>query len=324
MLTLHPTLGWMLTGMIGALSAGTLARLISLRGKPQDLVSKRVGSLKTWWVIAPTIAATVLLGQLAVSVLFVVIGWLALREYAQLTRVRTEDRWLEFIALALVPLHYGLVCFGSAMAAALVLPLGALLAMSICQTVAERTDGFTRSVTSWYWALILLVYGPSHAVLLWTIPADQCADVGPVGWFLFLLILTEMNDISQAFFGRKWGKRRIAPKVSPHKTWEGLWGGAATTTLLAVALAPLLTSFGAVVNSWPYPQGAGLGYAIAAGLLISVLGYLGDINLSAVKRDVGVKDSGTLLPGQGGILDRIDSLTFTAPAFYGFVLWSLS
>ena len=324
MLPLHPTLGWMLPGMFGALSAGPMARLVSLRGKPQELVRKRVGSLKTWWVITPTIAATVLLGQVAVAVLFVIVGWLALREYAQLIGKRTEDRSMEVIAFVLVPLHYVLVCFGTSVGAAMTLPLAALIVMSISQTVAERTDGFTKSVTGWYWALMLLVFGPSCAVLLWTIPAEQSADVGPVGWFLFLVILTEMNDIAQAFFGRRWGKRHIAPKVSPHKTWEGLWGGVAVTTLLAVVLSPVLTPFGANAGSMPYPNGLGLTFALGAGLLISVIGYLGDINLSAVKRDAGVKDSGTLLPGQGGILDRIDSLTFTAPAFYGFVLWSLS
>ncbi len=166
---------------------------------------------------------------------------------------------------------------------------------------------------------MLLVYAPSFAVMLWSIPVDQSAAVGPVGWFLYLLILTEMNDIAQAFFGRHWGKRRIAPVVSPLKTWVGLYGGIVTTATLAVLLAPLLTAFGGMGASYREALRSGLVQAAGAGLLISIIGYFGDINLSAVKRDAGVKDSGTLLPGQGGILDRIDSLTFTAPAFYGFV-----
>ena len=87
-------------------------------------------------------------------------------------------------------------------------------------------------------------------------------------------------------------------------------------------LAPLLTSFGGPVGAYPNAVTAAFLYSAVAGLLISVTGFFGDINLSAVKRDAGVKDSGTLLPGQGGVLDRIDSLTFTAPAFYCFVIWS--
>lgn len=321
-MTVHPMLYWMLTGVFGALIAGSLARLMSLRGKSPELVRNRVDSLKTWWVIAPIFTMAILLGQFAVAILFTVIAWLGLSEFARLVPYRTEHRTLHLIAMALVPAHYVLICLGWSTATALFIPLGALLALSVSQTVAGRVEGFTQAVAGWYWGLILLAYGPSHAVLLWSLPEDACGQIGAVGWFLFLLTLTEMNDISQAFFGRHWGNRKIAPTVSPFKTWVGFIGGVVTTTVLAVGLAPLLTPFGASSDSMPYTNGTGLGSAVAAGLLISVAGFFGDINLSAVKRDAHVKDSGHLLPGQGGILDRIDSLTFTAPVFYVFVVWS--
>ncbi|MHC4877953.1 MAG: phosphatidate cytidylyltransferase [Planctomycetota bacterium] len=325
-MSVHPTLGWMLAALFGALAAGSLSRLISLRGKPPDLVRNRVDSLKTWWLIAPTFAIAVVLGQTAVAVVFVLIGWLALSEYARLIWIRTDtglpaagdagstnsDMWLLRLSLILVPLHFALICLQWTLPAHLFLPVGGLILLSISQTAAGRIEGFTRAVACSYWGLLLLVYGPSHAVMLWSLPADRCADIGPVGWFMFLLVLTEMNDIAQAFFGRHWGERRIAPIVSPFKTWVGFSGGVCTTTLLAIVLAPVLTDFG----------DAHLAKSVAAGLLIAVVGFFGDINLSAVKRDAGVKDSGTLLPGQGGVLDRVDSLTFTAPAFYAFVLWA--
>ncbi|MBI1311130.1 phosphatidate cytidylyltransferase, partial [bacterium] len=227
--------------------------------------------------------------------------------------------------LTLVPLHYAAICLGWTEAARLFLPIGGLMLLSVSQTAAGRTTGFTRAVPAWYWGLLLLVYGPSHAVMLWSLPANPRADVGPAGWFLYLIVLTEINDIAQAFFGRHWGKRRIAPTVSPFKTWVGFAGGVVTTTVLAVALAPVLTTFVVTSSSDVASvfRSTGLFRAIAAGLVISIVGFFGDINLSAVKRDAGVKDSGTLLPGQGGLLDRIDSLTFTAPAFYCFVLWQL-
>jgi len=307
----HPTLGWMLVAVFAALSVGSLSRLISLYGKPQELVRKRVGSLKTWWVIAPTFAIAVLLGQIAVAAVFAIAGGLAMREYARLVSSRTKDRNLQRIVLSLIPAHYLLIGSGHATAAMLFLPIGALMALSISQTVSGRADGFTRTVPAWYWGLMLLVYGPSFAVMLWSVPPSQSAGVGPVGWFLYLMILTEMNDIAQAFFGRHWGKRRIAPVISPFKTWVGLYGGMATTVTLAVALAPFLTSFGgnavSEINAISYAEAmtVGLSNAVVGGLLISVIGFFGDINLSAVKRDAGVKDSGTLLPGQGGILDRV-------------------
>ncbi len=318
-MTIHPMLSWMLVALLGALAIGSLARLVSLRGKPADLVRNRVGSLKTWWVIAPTFAIAIVLGQVAVAIVFVAIGWLALSEYARLVGTRTEYRWLQRVSLTLVPLQYAAICLQRTLAAHLLLPIVGLILLSVSQTAAGRVDGFRQIVATWYWALLLLVYGPSHAVMLWSLPAQLSADVGPVGWFLFLIVLTEMNDISQAFFGRHWGKQKIVPVVSPFKTWVGFFGGVATTTVLAVALGPLLTTLSGVSAGWSLPSGLGLLRTVAAGLLISIVGFFGDINLSAVKRDIGVKDSGTLLPGQGGILDRIDSLTFTAPAFYLFI-----
>lgn len=323
-MAIHPTLGWMLVGVFAALGVGSLSRLVSLYGKPQELVRKRVGSLKTWWVIAPTFAVAVLLGQFAVAVVFAIAGGLALREYARLVSSCTANHDLLRTMLSLVPAHYLLICCGNLTASLLFLPIGALIVLSISQTASGRAEGFTQAVPAWYWGLMLLVYGPSFAVMLFSVPSGQSAGVGAVGWFLYLMILTEMNDIAQAFFGRHWGNRLIAPVVSPFKTWVGFYGGMVTTVTLAILLAPILTSFGGISMAYPDALTVGLTKALMAGLLISTIGYFGDINLSAVKRDVGVKDSGTLLPGQGGILDRIDSLTFTAPAFYCFVLWTIS
>ena len=98
------------------------------------------------------------------------------------------------------------------------------------------------------------------------------------------------------------------PAVSPKKTWEGLIGGVIITTLLAVCIAPLLTPF----TLW---------MAVCAGLIISATGFIGDVTISAVKRDLAIKDTGSLIPGHGGILDRVDSLTYTAPLFFHFVYY---
>jgi phosphatidate cytidylyltransferase len=145
---------------------------------------------------------------------------------------------------------------------------------------------------------------------------------GGAGWFVYLILLTQFSDIAQALWGRALGRRKITPAVSPGKTWEGFLLGAASTQVMAVVLALPLT---------PLASGISLGYgddrtsipylpALLAGLIVSLGGFVGDLNMSAFKRDLGVKDSGTLLPGQGGILDRVDSLTFTAPLFFYFVV----
>ena len=98
----------------------------------------------------------------------------------------------------------------------------------------------------------------------------------------------------------------MAPHVSPGKTWAGLLGGVATTVALAALVGPWLTPMD-------------LTRSLLAGLIIGVAGFFGDLSISAIKRDLKVKDSGSILPGHGGILDRIDSLTYTAPLFFHYV-----
>jgi phosphatidate cytidylyltransferase len=102
------------------------------------------------------------------------------------------------------------------------------------------------------------------------------------------------------------GRHKVTPNVSPKKTWEGLIGGIATTTLVAALVGPYLTPMD-------------FRWSALAGLILGIAGFLGDITMSAMKRDLGVKDTGGLIPGHGGILDRVDSLTYAAPAFVHFV-----
>jgi phosphatidate cytidylyltransferase len=134
---------------------------------------------------------------------------------------------------------------------------------------------------------------------------NSAASAGP-GLLLFLVLLTELNDIFQYLWGKSLGHRHVAPHVSPKKTWAGVIGGVGTTTLLAGLIGPWLTFM-----DWRH--------SLLGGLLIGVAGFAGDLSISALKRDLGVKDSGTTLPGHGGILDRVDSLTYTAPLFFHFV-----
>jgi phosphatidate cytidylyltransferase len=218
-----------------------------------------------------------------------------------------------------VPVHYLCIDQGWVELARVFVPVGVFCLLLVRLVVAARTQGFLETAGITFLGLMLIVYLYSHAVMLLRMPEGLNPTGGSFGLLLFLLILTEGNDIAQAQWGRLLGRRRITPIVSPNKTWEGFLLGAATTTIAAMllcdALTPLRTSprLEAHTGSPPYVP------ALIAGALIAVCGFFGDIIMSAVKREVGVKDSGTLLPGQGGILDRIDSLTFTAPCFYYYV-----
>jgi len=154
-----------------------------------------------------------------------------------------------------------------------------------------------------------MVFCLSHAAFLLILrdPSRPRAMPGP-GLVLYLVTLTELNDVAQFLWGKSLGRHKVVPTVSPNKTWEGLLGGVATTTLLAWLLGPVLT---------PMDRAQSL----LAGLIVGVGGFFGDINLSALKRDLGIKDTGTLLPGHGGILDRVDSLTYTAPLFFHYIYY---
>ncbi|MCW2277907.1 phosphatidate cytidylyltransferase [Heliophilum fasciatum] len=126
---------------------------------------------------------------------------------------------------------------------------------------------------------------------------------------LLTFLLTWATDTGAYFAGRFLGRHRLAPRVSPKKTWEGSIGGALLASLVAMVCGPL----------W-FPQIDVLSWAIAA-LIISALGQFGDLVESALKRMAGIKDSGTILPGHGGVLDRFDSTLWTAPAMYYFLTW---
>jgi phosphatidate cytidylyltransferase len=303
---IHANILWIAIAIFVVLAIGTAVRL-GLRGPQRDDLAKRqLGSLCTWWVIAALIVACTVAGLGVAVLLFAAVSVLALREFFWLVPAAREDRGLVLAAYLLVAIHYGLI-WADGLSVFVFLPLSGLLLFSSRLLWLGRTEGYVQSLASLHWGLLLTAYCLAHAVLLFTLPANANPVGGGAGWFLYLMILSQGNDIMQALVGRRWGRRKLAPRISPRKSLEGLLGGVVATALLAVLLAPWLT---------PFAPLAGL----AAGLLIAGSGVLGDLNMSAVKRQAGVAESGDLLPGQGGILDRIDSLTFAAPTFYYFAI----
>ena len=189
------------------------------------------------------------------------------------------------------------------------IPVLLFLAIPMRMALIGQTDGFLRAAGTIQWGAMTTVFGISHAAYLLTAPTTLNDNGGGPGLLLFLVALTQLNDVAQFLWGKAVGRARVMPAVSPNKTWGGLLGGIGTTVALALVGYRYLTPFS-------------LYEAVIAGVLISVFGFIGDVVISAIKRDLKVKDSGTLIPGHGGILDRLDSLTFTAPLFFHFT-WYL-
>jgi phosphatidate cytidylyltransferase len=190
------------------------------------------------------------------------------------------------------------------------IPVYMFLLLPLRMISIGHTEGFVRAVGTLHWGLMTTVYCVSHAaflvILRLKVPTAQLPGPGLV---VYLVVLTELNDVVQYLINRLVGWRQLVPAVSPGKTWSGFVGGVATTLALAVLAGPWLTPLSA-------------GQSVVAGLIIGLGGVAGDLCISAVKRDLQIETSGCFLPGHGGILDRIDSLMYTAPLFFHFVYWS--
>jgi phosphatidate cytidylyltransferase len=297
---------WTLGGVLAALCAGTAAAFALARRRPgRDHAELRL-RVRSWWVMVGVFAGALFLSPTAAVVLLAFVSYLALKEYLSLVPSRRADRRVMFLAYAAVPLQYYWAATGWYGMFIIFIPVYMFLLMPLRMVTIGETRDFLRAAGTLHWGLMVAVFSLSHAAFLLALPPSGNPGAGGAGLLLFLLVLTEANDVAQYAWGRTLGRRKVVPAVSPGKTWEGLAGGVATTALLGALLGPWLTPFGA-------PEAAALG------LLLGAAGFAGDVTVSAVKRDLGVKDTGTLLPGHGGILDRVDSLIFTAPLFFHLV-----
>lgn len=318
-LGMHPHVLVVLVAALTALVAGTLVRL-TVKYHDEAQRRQRLASLGTWWKLYLVLAGVVATGRYGVVALCAVASLVGLREYRRLVAARVDDRLWRW-ALAAVPVHYWFTARGELGPFWTFIPVWVLGGLLVRLVVGAEISRFLETTGIVFLGLMVLVFLLSHGAMIVSLPVvPDSVDAGSMGLFLYLVILTEMNDIAQALWGRKFGRRAITSRVSPHKTWEGFLLGAATTVVLSLILAPWLTSlttcglkFGGRLWHVPYLP------AVLAPLLIACGGFFGDVTISAMKREVGVKDSGTLLPGMGGILDRIDSLTFTGPLLFYFV-----
>jgi phosphatidate cytidylyltransferase len=185
----------------------------------------------------------------------------------------------------------------------IMIPVYAFLLITIRIVLTSDTHHFLERAAAIQWALMLCVYCLSYAPAVLTLEFRGYDTPGPK-LLLFLVIVVQGSDVAQYIFGKLFGRHRIAPAVSPNKTWEGFLGGLVLATALGAA----------IFWATPFTLVAAAGLAF----IISLMGFCGGLVMSAIKRDRGVKDFGTLISGHGGVLDRVDSLMFAAPVFFHF------
>lgn len=264
--------------------------------------------IQSWWWIISIFTLGVMINNTLAMFFFGLISFLALKEYFTLIPTRQTDRRIIFYAYLAIIVQYLFAHMQWYGMFVIWIPVYLFLLLPFRQVLIGDTKGFLENTSRIQWGLMMFVFGLSHLAYLITLtnPKNGAAIAG-TDLVLYLILLTEANDILQYIWGKSVGKHKIIPKVSPNKTVEGFIGAFICITLLALVLS-FLTPF-----SWYQ--------ALVAGMLISGAGFIGDVVISMIKRDIGVKDSGTLIPGHGGILDRIDSLTYTAPLFFHYVYY---
>ena len=315
----HPRVLLALGGVFAILVVATLVLAVLRRARPQLQLTEVRLRVRTWWVMAGVFTLALVFGRVISLAFFAFLSFLALKEYLSLIPTRRVDREVLLWAYLAIPVQYawiGMEWYGMFI---IWIPVYMFLFLPMRMVLEGETGGFLRAAGTLHWGLMTTVFSLSHVAYLLVLRAPQAelplragaappAALGGPALVLYLVFLTQFNDVAQFLFGKAFGRHKVVPKVSPGKTWEGLLGGVATTVGLAVVLAPWLTPL--------LPR-----EAVAAGVILGLGGFIGDIVVSALKRDLGIKDSGALLPGHGGVLDRIDSLTYTAPLFFHYVLY---
>ncbi len=297
-----------LAALFLVLAIASVAVPVLRKTKPEhdhDELGKRI---RSWWVMVTVFSLAIVLSR-GISIAFLAfVSFLAFKEYLSLIPTRRADHRVLLWAYLAIPIQFYLVHIHWYGLFIVFIPVWMFLFLPVRMITIGSTEGFLRAAGSLHWGLMITVFNLSHAAYLLSLPRIDNPVAGSVGLLLFLVILTELNDIAQYVWGKTLGRRKIVPAVSPNKTWAGFLGGVGTTAVVGWLIAPFLTPF----SGWHAP---------AAGSLIALYGFFGDLIVSAIKRDLGIKDTSNAIPGHGGILDRVDSLTVSAPVFFHFVFF---
>jgi phosphatidate cytidylyltransferase len=286
------------------LLAGMILGLLTLAGKNVGAVWK---TYRGWLVMIPLVMGTLFLGREATIIGVTLLALAGFKEFARATSLY-DDWWLTglvYMAIAALgllawmpdprlgtPGWYGMF---------MVLPAYVVGLVLLVPIARNRARGQLQQTALAIFGFVYLGWMFSHLSLLANLPQAY-------GYLLFLVFAVEINDVAAFSFGRLFGRHKLRENISPNKTLEGSLGAVAVSMTL-----PWLLWF-----SFPH---FGVPELILTGLIVGIGGQLGDLVISTIKRDIGIKDMGAVISGHGGVLDRIDSMIFVAPLFYHMVRW---
>jgi phosphatidate cytidylyltransferase len=260
-----------------------------------------------WLIIIPLVFVALLFGRTTTIVFFTLVAIGAFTEFARATGLY-RDWWMTGVVLAgivavgvvslvndpgkHVPGWYGML---------MALPVYVIAAILMVPIFRDRAEGQLQPIALASLGFIYIGWMFGHLAYL-------ANARNAYGYLLFLLFAVPLNDIAAFTFGRLFGRAKLRPHISPNKTWAGSLGAFAVSMAL-----PWCVRF-----SFPEFEPRDL---ILAGLIVGIGGQLGDLSISIIKRDIGIKDMGALIEGHGGILDRVDSLIYVAPLFFHMTRW---
>ena len=294
--------------IIGLLVTASLILFLVKKISPKTNISELAARTRSWWIMAGMFIGAVFISYNISYFFLAFLSFIAFRELYSVLGFREADRGALFWGILAIPIQYYLAYLAWYGAFIIFIPVVMFLVLPLRLVLKGDTHGITKSMAllQW-WILMLSVFGISHLAYLLSLPELPGFSSGGRGLLLFLVFLTEINDIMQFIWGKLLGRHKILPKVSPNKTWEGFLGGVISTTVIGYFLG-FLTPLSA-------PN------VILVSALLAIAGFSGDVVISAIKRDKGIKDMGNSIPGHGGVFDRIDSLSYTAPVFFHLVYY---
>ena len=284
---------WLGILLVGGLLLGVLALL--RRGDPT--VRSMLVTYRSWWVILPLVAVPLGLGRAATILAITLLSLACFHEFARGTGLYRDWYFTGAVFFEILCLNY--VAWIRWYGMFLVLPMYAVALLLILPVLRNRTEGMIQNAGLSIMGFLYFGWFLGHLSYLTNLH-------NALPYLLFLTLAVALNDVAAFATGKLFGRRMLAPNVSPRKTWGGAIGCVFVTAGVVWALRSLLPWFGPL-------------QLLLSALIVGVGGQLGDLVISFVKRDLGVKDLGAVFPGHGGWLDRYDSLIFVSPLFFHMI-----
>jgi phosphatidate cytidylyltransferase len=287
------------------ITASVIGNILSRKVKSEAgkaTVANLVSRVNSWWVMVVILFGALSMAETGATIVFAFISFLVLREFITATPTRRADHLALFVAFFLaVPYQFYLVHTGWYGMFVILIPVYAFVVMPMLTVLGGDVTDFLERNARTQWGLMVCVYFISHIPMILQLDWPEL-PLGKEGLIIFLVIVVQGSDVLQYVWGKLCGRRPISPRLSPKKTIEGFVLGVLSASLLGASL------------HWMTPCNAWQAFLVA--LLLCVLGFFGGLILSAIKRERGIKDWGTLIEGHGGMMDRMDSLCFSAPLYF--------